>query len=102
MSTRTTTKTITFRRPVALSGFDGPCPAGTYDVVTDEETIDDLTFLAWRRVATVIHVRNGGAVQAIRVDPIELDALLLADNDSRLSPESLQSRSTAPHVHGRL
>ena len=53
---------------------------GTYTVQTDEELIEGLSFLAYRRVATVIFVplRHGGpgSLQAITVDPHELaDAL---------------------------
>ncbi len=47
-------------RPFVLPGVDGLQPAGTYDVDTDEESIDDVSFLAWRRVATMIHQLVGG------------------------------------------
>ena len=78
MTIRTTRKTVTFTRPFALAGIDGVQPAGTYDVDTDEETIDDVSFLAWRRVATMIHLRKDGATQVHRIDPAELEKLLSA------------------------
>jgi hypothetical protein len=37
MSTRTTLASVTFTRPFALSALDGEQPAGTYQLVTEEE-----------------------------------------------------------------
>jgi hypothetical protein len=54
MSLRTTSKTVTFARPFSLDGLDETQPAGSYTVQTDEEPIEGLSFLAFRRVATVI------------------------------------------------
>jgi hypothetical protein len=79
MTTRTTRTTVTFARPFSLKGVDGIQPAGVYDVDTDEELIDDLSFLAYRRVATTIHLQKDGAMQVYRIDPVELDARLLRD-----------------------
>lgn len=54
MSLRTTSKTVTFARSFSLDGLDETQPAGSYTVQTDEEPIEGLSFLAYRRVATVI------------------------------------------------
>ena len=53
MSVRTTTKSVTFRRPF-LKGADGLQPAGTYVVETEEEAIPALSFLAYRRLSTTM------------------------------------------------
>ena len=58
MTIRTTRKTVTFARPFSLGGVDGVQPPGSYDIDTDEEQIDSLTHLAWRRVATTIQLRR--------------------------------------------
>lgn len=75
---RTTRETVVFDHPFRLSGLDEEQPAGAYTVVTDEDLIEGLSFLAYRRVATTIYLplRPGGSgsVQAIKVDPRELDA----------------------------
>jgi hypothetical protein len=75
---RTTHETVTFERPFSLSSVDEVQPAGTYTVVIDEELIEGVSFLAYRRVATTIYLRlrygGAGSVQAVRVDPRELDA----------------------------
>jgi hypothetical protein len=42
------------KHPFELKGVDGMLPAGEYRVLTDEELIDGLSFLAYRRVATLI------------------------------------------------
>ena len=54
MTLRTTSRTITFARPFSLDGLEETQPAGSYRVQTDEEPIEGLSFLAFRRVATVI------------------------------------------------
>ena len=77
---RTTRESITFDRPFSLGAVEGLQPAGTYAVDVDEELMEGLSFLAYRRVATTIYLplRSGrsGSVQAVRVDPRELDATL--------------------------
>ena len=81
---RTTRESVTFDHPFSLYTLDGMQPAGTYTVEIDEELIEGLSFLAYRRVATTIYLplRYGGpgSVQAIRVDPRELD-------EARFKPE---------------
>ena len=75
---RTTRESVTFDRPFSLGAVDGLQPAGTYAVDVDEELIEGLSFLAYRRVATTIylplHHRGPGSVQAVRVEPRELAA----------------------------
>ena len=73
---RTTRELVTFDRPFTLAGADGVQPPGTYVVDVDEDLIEGLSFLAYQRVATTIHLPMGaaGSVQAVRVDPRELAA----------------------------
>ena len=40
-----------------LKGAERMMPAGDYGVITDEELIDGLSFLAYRRVLTAIYSR---------------------------------------------
>ncbi len=83
MTTRSRETTATFSRAFALSDVDRPLPAGTYRVVIDEEDIPDLSFLAFRRVATVLCLpalsAPGGVNEMFLVDPDELAAALEAD-----------------------
>jgi hypothetical protein len=76
---RTTRETVTFDHPFSLMAVDDVQPAGTYMIDIDEELIEGLSFLAYRRIATTIylplHQGSHGSVQAaVRVDPRELTA----------------------------
>jgi hypothetical protein len=61
-----------------LNGLDEAQSAGTYTVQTHEESLPVLSFLAWRRTATLIFLpsRPGGAFveQLVEIDPLELEA----------------------------
>jgi hypothetical protein len=90
MTLRTTTKTVTFRRPFILGGFDEVLPAGAYKVETDEELLEGLSFPAYRRTLTVIHLHprpgHPGLMQTLTIDPSELDAALKRDQAQIVSP----------------
>jgi len=83
MATRTTHATVTFRRPFTLSSLDGPQPAGTYRLETDEEQIEGLSFNAFRRTSVMLHLPANAAPgvtrQVVPVDPQEFADALLAD-----------------------
>jgi hypothetical protein len=83
MTTRTTSTTVTFSRPFTLSGIDGIRPAGTYTVETDEELIQELSFPAYRRIATLLllpsHPGSVILAQIATIDPLELKAALESD-----------------------
>lgn len=81
MTIRTIDRIVTFQRSFDLGNGDGPYPPGEYLVQTDEEMIDQLSFAAWRRVATTIHLRRGGATQAVTVSPQDLDLILSRDRE---------------------
>ena len=52
-------------------------PAGGYEVVTDEELIEGLSFPVYRRVATTMLVpaqSYQGSVELMTVDPLKLAA----------------------------
>ena len=77
MPMRTTNKTITFHQPFRLEGVDGVLPPADYRVVTDEEIIEGLSFVAYHRVATSIFVPApfGSAVEMVPIDPLDLQAV---------------------------
>ena len=77
MPPRTSSRSVTFRRTFALSGIDGVQPAGTYEVQTDEEFLEGLSFPVWHRIATSLVLPLPGkssSYEMIRVDAAELDA----------------------------
>jgi hypothetical protein len=83
MATRSTKTKLTFAKPFALSEVDRPLPAGTYRVVVDEEDIPGLSFVVFRRVATMLQVpalsAPGGPIEMFLVNPDELAAAVEAD-----------------------
>jgi hypothetical protein len=84
MTTRSNETTLTFSKPFALVEVDRPLPAGDYRVVVDEEEIPGLSFFAFRRTATMLHVPalsapGGGHREIFVVNPDELAAALEAD-----------------------
>jgi hypothetical protein len=83
MTVRTRESTVTFRRPFTLSAFDRPQPAGTYRLITDEEEILGLSFLAYRQVAAMLHTpaisAPGSTHQVFVIDSEELTRALEAD-----------------------
>ena len=56
MTARTRTKTVTFLHPFVLEGIDEVLPAGDYRVETDEELIEGIPYLAYRRISVCIHL----------------------------------------------
>jgi hypothetical protein len=87
MPVRTTETTVTFRRPFTLPEFERPQPAGTYRLVTDEEEISGLSFVAFRRVGTMLRLpsvaMSGRPEQMISIDAKDLAAALTADGENR-------------------
>jgi hypothetical protein len=87
MPVRTTETTVTFKRPFILPEFEGPQPAGTYRLVTDEEEISGLSFLAFRRVGTMLRLpslaTSGRPEQMISIGAADLAAALTADGENR-------------------
>ncbi|MCW2239141.1 hypothetical protein [Azospirillum canadense] len=78
-NSRTTVKTVTFTRPFKFRDMDEERPAGPYEVETDEELIEPLSFAAYRRTALWIRLpqRPGGdGSQVVRIEQDELDEAL--------------------------
>lgn len=69
---------VTFRSSFTLPGLDLYYPAGSYRVESDEEQLD-VSFPAWRRIATRIMLSAGPMTQAWPVDPVDLEAALVND-----------------------
>ena len=74
MTIRSRRETVTFRHPFRIRGVDRLLPAGSYEVITDEEMIEGLSFAAFRRVATMIEVRTetGMAIERISIGSVDL------------------------------
>jgi hypothetical protein len=76
MTTRTRRESVTFAGAFRVKGIDRLLPPGAYEVVTDEEMIEGLSFASFRRVATMIMVpaaARNGSVEMVPIDPADLD-----------------------------
>ena len=99
MIARTQRRTVEFRRSFLLKGVDRILPAGKYDIVSDEELIEGLSFPVYRRVSTfmlVPSVSQVSAVEMVVVDPRDLQAA--QDRDAvhrhRRSPTPVTSKTS--------
>ena len=74
--TRSRRETVTFRHPFRIKGIDRQLQAGAYEVVTDEELIEGLSFPCFRRVATMIMVPaappHQQSTEMLSISPVDL------------------------------
>jgi hypothetical protein len=85
MTGRTKRSTVHFDSPFALRGIEEVQPAGDYDIDQDEELIDGISWIAYRRVATYMHLpaRSSNLLtsQVLAIDHTELEAALRRDQE---------------------
>jgi hypothetical protein len=83
MLTRTRRNHVVFRHPFELKGVERILPPGSYQIVTDEELIEGLSFPVYRRVSTMIIVParsgRGSSVEMVPIDPHDLAAAQARD-----------------------
>ncbi len=90
MTTRSRRETVYFKHPFRIKGIDRLLSAGAYEVVTDEEMIEGLSFPCFRRVATMIMV-PGAAPHTSSMEMISISSVDLSDaqrNDASPRRES--------------
>jgi hypothetical protein len=81
MTNRTQRTVSAFARPFLLRGVDRVLPPGSYEILTEEELIDGLSFPVYRRVSTVIFVPGQipSSIEMVAVDPLDLAAAQARD-----------------------
>jgi hypothetical protein len=83
MTTRTRRETVHFKHPFNMRGIDRVLPAGAYEIITDEEMIEGLSFPCFRRVVTMIMVPSGTAnntaIEMISISSVDLSDAQLKD-----------------------
>lgn len=82
MNVRTNRKVVTFNNPFSLAAAGRSLPAGAYEVITDEELIEGLSFPVYRRIATMMMVparSSHSSVEMLTLDPVELAVALDRD-----------------------
>lgn len=86
MTIRSRHETVTFKHPFRIRGIARELPAGCYEVVTDEEMVEGLSFPVWRRVATLITVPAEslrGATERLAIGSVDLAVAQTADRARR-------------------
>lgn len=78
MTTRTRSKFVIFKNAFELKDVGRVLPPGSYEVVTDEELVEGLSFPVYRRVATMMLVRalapRNASIEMLNIDPAQLAA----------------------------
>jgi hypothetical protein len=88
MTTRSRRETVHFKHSFRIRGIDRQLPAGAYEIITDEEMIEGLSFPCFRRMATMIMVP--GAASRHSMEMISINSVDLSDaqrSDARASDE---------------
>ena len=96
MSVRTTLKSVKFNNSFWLNGVDSILPAGTYLIETDEETVAEIPFEAYRRVRTTITIlTKTGWWEVFTIEPQDLEAALSRDLNTteKSNAEQFQGRA---------
>jgi hypothetical protein len=78
MTMRSRRETIHFRHPFRIKGIDRLLSPGAYEVITDEEMIEGLSFPCFRRVATMMMV-PGAAPNRASMEMISISSVDLSD-----------------------
>ncbi|MGY3487230.1 hypothetical protein ACVW1C_005113 [Bradyrhizobium sp. USDA 4011] len=78
MTMRSRREVVTFQHPFRIRGIDRELPAGAYEVITDEEAIEGLSFAVFRRVATMIIVPAQGS-RGLTTEMVSIGSVDLAD-----------------------
>jgi hypothetical protein len=84
-------------QPFSLADIDGIQPAGTYRVQTVDVSLDNLSFLTYRRISTTIELPGVGGTassrrQVMTIDPLELEAALTRDRAGNRIPCGAQTK----------
>jgi hypothetical protein len=85
LAIRTTRSTVSFSSPFTLRNLEGVQPAGDYVVLADDELIEGLSRVAYRRLVTLFQTPAISAsrpqTQSFSISQTELDAALMKDQN---------------------
>ena len=65
MTIRTSSKFVIFKHPFKIGMLPELQPAGSYQVDTDEELIEGLSFVAYKRILTIIHLHSKNKLKSL-------------------------------------
>lgn len=103
MTSRTTASTVTFAYPFTIAGCSDERPAGNYEITTEENLLQNLSFAAYRRTVTHLRIeglKGTGHTEMRPIDPSNLELALSLDQmrstkvkNSEAAPSPLEDRS---------
>jgi hypothetical protein len=103
MTIRSRREIVTFKHPFQIRGIDRLLPAGAYEVVTDEEMIEGLSFASYRRIATMIMVpaaaSRGSAMEMLSIGSVDLADAQRIDASAQHEPRAEANASKANASH---
>ena len=79
MNSRSTRSTVKFFHPFTLKGHSEILPAGDYDILVEEELLQDMNFLGYRKTATYLIVAGKGRTVMREISGKDLEAVLDRD-----------------------
>lgn len=89
MTTRSHTEVMVFEYPFRLKEVERMLPAGRYEIISESELIEGLSFPVYRRVSTFIMAPAAppwhASTEMIPVSPLELAEAKRIDADAQLS-----------------
>ncbi|GGB62347.1 hypothetical protein GCM10011316_37850 [Roseibium aquae] len=83
MSARSTRSTVKFFHPFSLNGQSEVLPAGDYEIIVEEELLESMSFLAYRKTATYLIVTGHGRTEMREISGDDLEAVLSRDRSSQ-------------------
>ena len=86
LTIRTTRTTVSFNSLFTIQNLVGLQPAGEYVVLFDDELIEGLSRIAYRRVATLFQTpavsAPQGRMQSVSISQADLDTALMKDRQT--------------------
>ncbi|WP_208999419.1 hypothetical protein [Roseibium sediminis] len=79
-STKSTNSTVAFSHPFSLKGHSEILPAGNYEVIVEEELLQGLSFLSYRKTATYLIVNEKGKTTMWEIFGNDLESMLTRDS----------------------
>src|SRR6476660_7787225 len=74
--TRSRRETVVFKHPFRIASVERLLPAGSYEVITDEESMEGLAFPSFRPIATMMMVPapppRSPSVEMVTISSIDL------------------------------
>lgn len=78
MTVRSRRETIVFKNPFLIKSIARTLPAGAYEILTDEELIEGLSFASYRRIRTSMMIPSSPPLPP-SMEMVAIGSLELAD-----------------------